>query len=438
MQIHIPTVYLFVGVLFLLLPSVVWIVLSGQRSSTVVNWCLGGVLVGAGLFLFGFRSVLPAWATYSMGNYAMWIGNMLVIFALAQMLSYQPRARWFVFAFVGSALVFEFFRIGLESAFLRFLWATIMMVVLMSALGFLSSRLGQVEGVHSAHWLALTYWSCVLLLLGRIYLVSIDNSLSEAMASGVGAQLITMAGLLLVVLGNFSFVAVYLERASHQVVVASQEQARKEEADRLRVQIAQLERQRTLGAMSSSFAHELSQPMTAILMDAQNAKQALEDRPVNALAAQQSVREIESSAERVVALVNRIRNFIRHSPVSREKVDLQELAQEVLQLLAHDIRRDNVMFEFEFEPGSWCISADRVQLSQIFLNVYRNAIQAMSHAHQKTIFVTGEFSDKMAVVRIQDSGPGLSEDLKGKVGTPFITSKPEGLGVGFSISKAIA
>jgi two-component system sensor kinase FixL len=110
----------------------------------------------------------------------------------------------------------------------------------------------------------------------------------------------------------------------------------------------------------------------------------------------------------------------------------------VPQLLAHDVRREDVSFEFEFEPGSWDILADRVQLSQILLNVYRNAIQAMSHERVKKIRVIDELTDTGVVVRIQDTGPGLADELKGKVGTPFMTSKVEGLGVGFSISKAIA
>jgi C4-dicarboxylate-specific signal transduction histidine kinase len=173
-------------------------------------------------------------------------------------------------------------------------------------------------------------------------------------------------------------------------------------------------------------------------MDVQNVKLALQDSHANKEQAQRSILEIESSAARVVALINRIRNFIRPSLVSREPVDMQELSKEVLELLTHDIRREGVVFDFEFESGHWVILGDRVQLSQILLNVYRNAIEAMTLSAYKKIRVVGELTSDQLVIRIQDTGPGLSADVKGKVGTPFITSKLDGLGVGFSISKAIA
>ena len=438
MQVHVPTIYLFVGVLYLLLPATVWLVLSGQRARPAVYWCLGGELAGLGLVTIGFRSSLPSWLGYSLANNALWIGNMLLIYAIGQMLSYRFKAKWFVIMWLVFALVFEFFQNVLHNAHARFVWTSSVLIVLLLTLGYLSSRLSQIEGVRSARWLSLAYLLGASFLAVRLVRVIFMGATPEAIAGELDSVLIVSAGLVTAVFGNFSFIAVFLERTSHQLLRVSQERARKEEADRLGEQIAQLERQRTLGAMSASFAHELSQPLTAILMDAQNAKYALQEGASGDPIIQRSVQEIENSATRVVALVNRIRNFIRPSPVSREPVDLQELAREVPQLLAHDIRREGVGFDFEFEAGHWVILGDRVQLSQILLNVYRNAIQAMADSAHKKIRVIGEVGESGVVLRIQDSGPGLDDELKGKVGTPFMTSKSDGLGVGFSISRAIA
>jgi C4-dicarboxylate-specific signal transduction histidine kinase len=298
--------------------------------------------------------------------------------------------------------------------------------------------LAKVEGVRSARWLSLAYFVSVLLLVFRFIRVVHGDADPEALAGSLDSALIVSAGLITSVLGNFSFIAIFLERSSHQLLRVTEQRVRQEEVDRLNEQITQLDRQRTLGAMSASFAHELSQPLTAILMDAQNAKIALQDAHPDVSTVERTVVEIESSASRMVSLINRIRNFIRPSPLSRDWVNLEDLAKDVPELLAHDIRREKVTFEFEFEAGNWKIFGDRVQLSQILLNVYRNAIQAMAHSIYKKICVTGELTTQQVVIRIQDTGPGLSEDLKGKVGTPFMTSKSDGLGVGFSISKAIA
>lgn len=438
MHVHVPTIYLIVGFMYMLLPATVWLVLSGQRSRSAVHWCIGGELVGLGLVLFGLRQILPGWASYSLGNYALWAGNLLLIYAVAQMLSYKLNPRYFIGAWVGFALGFEFFRLVLQSPELRFLWTTLVVITMVTVLAYLSAQVSRIEGVRSARWLSLAYVLGLINLWGRLIRVMFFGATPEAIGSEIDSALIVLAGLFTAVFGNFAFVAVFLERASHRLLQASQEKARKEESDRLQGQIAQLERQRTLGAMSASFAHELSQPLTAILMDAQNVKVALQEGNINPIAAQRSVQDIEHSANRVVELVNRIRNFMRPSAAKRERVNVQELAQDVLQILAHEIRSENVTFAFDFEPGAWEIWADRVQLSQIFLNVYRNAIQAMRESPQKKIHVTGEITPEFLVLRIQDSGPGLAEDYKGKVGTPFMTSKTDGMGLGFSISKGIA
>jgi C4-dicarboxylate-specific signal transduction histidine kinase len=81
---------------------------------------------------------------------------------------------------------------------------------------------------------------------------------------------------------------------------------------------------------------------------------------------------------------------------------------------------------------------DKVQLSQIVLNVYRNAIQAMSDEKIRAINVSLEHDEQRVVLRVHDSGPGLSESLRDQVGHPFVTTKSDGLGVGLSISKTIA
>jgi C4-dicarboxylate-specific signal transduction histidine kinase len=84
------------------------------------------------------------------------------------------------------------------------------------------------------------------------------------------------------------------------------------------------------------------------------------------------------------------------------------------------------------------VHGDKVQLSQIVLNVYRNALQAMEAGEVRKIFVSLAHEDNRVVMRVHDSGPGLSDGIKNQVGQPFVTSKVDGLGVGLSISKTIA
>jgi C4-dicarboxylate-specific signal transduction histidine kinase len=230
----------------------------------------------------------------------------------------------------------------------------------------------------------------------------------------------------------------FIERAVKREMVATTERVRQEESTRLGEQIAQLERQRTLGAMSYSFAHELSQPLTAILMDTHAIKNSLQTGTVNPKEIADSVGDIERSATRTGQLVDRIRNFIRPTQSQYELVDVKVLAHDVQHLLSHDIRSQGVTFEWHFDESKCVVYGDKVQLSQIVLNVYRNAIQAMANSSVRIINVSIDRDEQRVFLRVHDSGAGLDESLKAKVGQPFFTTKEDGLGVGLSISKTIA
>ena len=112
--------------------------------------------------------------------------------------------------------------------------------------------------------------------------------------------------------------------------------------------------------------------------------------------------------------------------------------QDVKALLQHDIRIQKIQFEWDLDDAPCWVVGDKVQLSQIILNVYRNALQALVQSQVRTIYVSVDLQGQRAVVSVRDTGLGLPESIKLRVGEPFVTSKPEGLGVGLSISKAIA
>ena len=114
------------------------------------------------------------------------------------------------------------------------------------------------------------------------------------------------------------------------------------------------------------------------------------------------------------------------------------LVQDVQHLLTHDIRKNHIEFEWDFEDEESVVMGDKVQLSQILLNVYRNAIEAMSHSQLRKIFVSVGKQDDRVVVRVRDTGPGLDESMRSNIGMPFVTTKSDGLGVGLSISQSIA
>ena len=435
---HIPTVYLITGMLYLILPLTIWFVLINQPSKAKSLWCAGGGLFGVGLLMVGLRAQLPAWVTYPLANGLMWFAVALQATALRRALDLSFALKKTALLVGVSLSVFEFFRLGLQDAILRFSWSMLIFMVLFAYIAYLAWRISTTHQLKSGRWLAAVYAITAILMFIRMQRVILGLTEPDAVANGVDSGLTVMNGILISIFGNFAFVGIFLERSSQAEIRATAERVRQEESARLGEQIAQLERQRTLGTMSASFAHELSQPLTAILMDAQAIKISVASGDSNSKEILESIEEIENSTQRTVKLVERIRNFIRPAQADYELVDFKTLLDDVAQLLAYDIRKHKIKFEFDVDAAPCWVHGDRVQLSQIVLNVYRNAMEAMASGARKKIFVSLECSEKSVVLRVRDTGPGLSVDMKSVVGEPFMSSKEDGLGVGLSISKTIA
>ena len=435
---HIPTVYLITGMLYLILPLTIWFVLINQPSKAKSLWCAGGGLFGVGLLMVGLRAQLPAWVTYPLANGLMWFAVALQATALRRALDLSFALKKTVLLVAVSVSVFEFFRLGLQDAILRFSWSMLIFMVLFAYIAYLAWRISTTQQLKSGRWLAAVYAITAILMFIRMQRVILGLTEPDVVAHGVDSALTVMNGILISIFGNFAFVGIFLERSSQAEIRATAERVRQEESARLGEQIAQLERQRTLGTMSASFAHELSQPLTAILMDAQAIKISVASGDSNSKEILESIEEIENSTQRTVKLVERIRNFIRPAQADYELVDFKTLLDDVAQLLAYDIRKHKIKFEFDVDAAPCWVHGDRVQLSQIVLNVYRNAMEAMASGARKKIFVSLECSEKSVVLRVRDTGPGLSVDMKSVVGEPFMSSKEDGLGVGLSISKTIA
>lgn len=434
----IQTVYLVVGFLYVMLPATAWMVLSSQRSVAAVLWCSGGLLFSLSCFFFAIRGIGPDWLTYSGANYLLWIANILPVMALRHQLQ-QPRRLGFVVIGVAIAiLVFEYINLVMEDRVLRFLWSLFILVGLFAYVHRLALRIGQAQRIRSATWLSAVYFIAACMIALRCLRVIFGFAPAGATVAGFDSMLTVMVGLLTSVLGNFAFVGTFLERASQASAQAAALRAKQEEAQRLGAQIAHLDRQRALGLMSASFAHELSQPLTAILMDAENAKTALKTEQLNTSELAQALEDIQHSSNHAVALIERIRNFIKPNQTHHKLVELQRLVRDVSDLMRIRAKASDVQFHLELDTSPAMVWGDRIELSQIMVNVLRNAIEALQHSTTRLVTLQLTTTQDRCILRLTDTGPGIAAALLDPVGTPFVTSKPEGLGVGFSISRAIA
>jgi signal transduction histidine kinase len=434
----IQTVYLVISLLYVMLPATAWMVLSSQRSTAAALWCSGGLVFSVSCFFFAIRGSGPDWLSYSAANYLLWIANVLLVMALRHQLQRPWRLGSVLVGLVIAILLFEYMNLVMEDRVLRFLWSLSILVGLFAYIHRLALCMAKTEGMRSATWLSAVYFIAACIISLRGFRVAFGFAPAGATVAGFDSMLTVLVGLLTSVLGNFAFVGTFLERISKQNLEAAALRARQEETQRLGGQIAHLDRQRALGAMSASFAHELSQPLTAILMDAENAKTALNSQQFNATELAQTLEDIQESSNHAVALIQRIRNFIKPSQTHHKSVDLQHLIRDVTDLMRVRARASDVQFRLEMDASPAMVWGDRIELSQIMVNVLRNAIEALQNSPTRWVTLQLTTTQDRCLLQFTDTGPGITTALPEPVGTPFVTSKPDGLGVGFSISRAIA
>lgn len=196
----------------------------------------------------------------------------------------------------------------------------------------------------------------------------------------------------------------------------------------------------TMGEMASTLAHELNQPLAAISTYASGCLNWL-DQPEPDLGELHDILErLSRQAERAALIVRRVHDFVRRSDPKREPVDVNALILESIALIEPDARKHSV--RIEFRPGTRIpeIAADPVMLQQVFVNLIRNGIDAMTAtpaARRQLLIATREAAD-MVEVKFADHGAGIPPDAAQRLFQPFFTTKAEGMGMGLNICRSIA
>jgi len=191
-----------------------------------------------------------------------------------------------------------------------------------------------------------------------------------------------------------------------------------------------------LAEFVSSLAHEISQPLTAILSYAQAAKRMLSDREPEA---QKILSYIIDDDQRAASVIQRLRSLLKKSAPEIKPLNINVVIDGTLRLMATDATVRNIFFKLKLESGLPIILGDRVQLQQVILNLISNSFDAMENSPdpREILIRTLRKDTKTIVVAVEDSGCGIPERNLPKIFTHFFTSKPDGLGMGLSISRSI-
>lgn len=205
-------------------------------------------------------------------------------------------------------------------------------------------------------------------------------------------------------------------------------------------QLAHVGRLSSMGEMASGIAHELNQPLTAILSFAQASQRMLETDAADLDEYKSILGRIAANAENAGEIIRRIRKFVRKGELEKNPIDIAILLGEVRSLLSTELRHCEVKFSFNVEKGLPCISGDSIQIQQVLVNLIRNAIEAIcDHNMQlREIHASATYkSPGKVTVEVTDTGPGISEEFQKQLFDTFTTTKGYGLGIGLSICHTI-
>jgi signal transduction histidine kinase len=431
------TSFFILGLLYLLLPVFSWFVLAKQRSIQVALWCGSGFLLGVSAILAGLAGHVPEWVSILLPALLFLFSSFARIQSLRMDLGIPWQWRWIALAAATFYLIYLGLHFGLQNYVLRAQFLFIVLAGLIFYLTLLALRIGREEQSHNAKWIAWIYMLVAVAMLFRVVNLVGSNGAVVIVNEGLSAKFLALIMLLAAVVGHFGYIGLHLDRSMRRELKAAAAQARDEESHRLGEQIALLDRSRSLGEMSASLGHELNQPLTAILTNAQVAQRGLQTGRFDGTQVSEFFEKIIHNTHRASLIIEKIRGFIRPSALTRVPLNLGKVIRESVELVAAEAAKRNIklMIHAQTEPVS--VMGDATHLTQVMVNILRNAIDALDQVAHRQIDITLRAVAGQAILTVCDSGPGLRPDVLDKVGTPFFTTKENGLGMGLSISRSI-
>jgi C4-dicarboxylate-specific signal transduction histidine kinase len=206
------------------------------------------------------------------------------------------------------------------------------------------------------------------------------------------------------------------------------------------VDLAQVDRITTIGRLTASIAPEVTQPIAAIVTNAQAARHFLNRRPPDLDEVRQALDCIVRDAYRASDVIYRIRGLHKEALPKRERAEINGAIRDVLELTRGEATKNGVSVRTQFAEPSPVIQADRVQLQQVILNLIINAVEAMSGMREgarELLICTEKADSNGALVAVRDSGPGLDMKSVDRLFEAFYTTKVQGMGIGLAICRSI-
>nr|WP_245314596.1 sensor protein FixL [Labrys sp. WJW] len=207
----------------------------------------------------------------------------------------------------------------------------------------------------------------------------------------------------------------------------------------LQSELVHMSRLSAMGEMASALAHELNQPLAAISNYLKGSRRLLSASNLEGLdRIETALDQAAEQALRAGQIIRRLRSFVTRSETEKRIESIAKLVEEAGALGLVGAREQGVVLRFDLDPSCDLVLADRVQIQQVLVNLFRNALEAMQGSTRRELTVANApFGDDMIHIRVEDTGHGLADDVRSNLFQPFFTTKQTGMGVGLSISRSI-
>ena len=219
----------------------------------------------------------------------------------------------------------------------------------------------------------------------------------------------------------------------------SEKKRSEEELRNTQAELARMMRVMTIGQLTASIAHEVSQPLSGIITNTSTCVRMLNSNPPDVDGALETAKRTMRDGKRATDVIAKLRTLLSKRQINIEPVDVNEAAREILTLLSGELQKRDLLLLQQFSDELPHVMGDRVQLQQVILNLLRNASDAMETVidRPRRLLIRTETDDNSVRLSVQDSGVGIDPEHTGRLFESFFTTKEEGMGIGLSVCRSI-
>jgi signal transduction histidine kinase len=416
------------GLLYLIMPVVTWLAMSGRQTRAGMAWCLGGLLMGLGMMAFGWRGAVPDWLALHIGMPLILLACAVRLYALSGDLGLVLPWRWvglWLLAVVCVSVLGDVWEIRLLQA----LSNRFNIGAMFGLLSWAAWRLGRKSQSHNMLAIALLYALLTCVMLVNVVLVVLDQG---ARPDLVVSPSTGWLGGLVAVMGHLAYLGYVFEQSLSRRQAFDREVAADQEVAALNQRLASLSVRAQAGERAALVAHEVNQPLAAIQIHVQLAQRMLRKPSWDREVLQELLNKVMLQIERLEGWLDRLRSQHWAEQSVCAATDPRQVMHEALDLLRLDPRFGGVVFEVLKEESA-PVRLSAGELSQLWFNLLRNAAEAAALGPEGRVVLSLERRGDSLVMEVRDNGPGFPPDMLAQVGRPFVSTKPQGMGVGLAI-----